>query len=267
VLPTNEIVLDRALEVAIDVARQAGALLRERWGQVLRVEHKGEINLVTEADREAERLIVERLRAAFPHHRVLAEEGTNHDGEAEYRWIVDPLDGTTNYARGYPMFCVSVALERAGRVALGVVYQPILDELFVARRGGGAWLNGDRLRVSTTNGLEKAFLATGFPYDRALFDEPLRQWSAFSYRALAVRRDGAAALNLCYVAAGRFDGFWERPLQPWDMAAGSLMVEEAGGQVSDFRAAGDFLRRREIVASNGRLHSAMLAVLAETAAS
>jgi myo-inositol-1(or 4)-monophosphatase len=250
------------LTVAVDAARAAGLVLRDHFGRPQQIEHKGEIDLVTALDRRAESLVVERLRAAFPDHAILAEEGSGGGASARDRWLVDPLDGTTNYAHGYPFFAVSIAYEHAGRIVVGVIYDPLQDELFVAEAGGGAWLNGRPLRVSGTVRLVDSLLITGFPYDRALFPAALRLWDAFMGRAQALRRAGAAALDLAYVAAGRGDGFWERPLQPWDMAAGVLLVEEAGGQVSDYRGGPADIYSGEIVASNGAIHDQMLAVIA-----
>jgi myo-inositol-1(or 4)-monophosphatase len=250
------------LVVAVDAARAAGRLLREHFGRPQQIEHKGEIDLVTALDRRAEALVVDRLRAAFPAHGILAEEGSGGAANAVDRWLIDPLDGTTNYAHGYPFFAVSIAYEHAGRVVVGVVYDPLQDELFVAEAGRGAWLNDRPLRVSTSTGLVASLLITGFPYDRALFPAALRLWEAFMARAQAVRRAGAAALDLAYVAAGRAEGFWERPLQPWDMAAGALLVREAGGRVSAFDGGPLDVNSGQIVASNGAIHDDMLAVIA-----
>ena len=248
--------------VAVEAARAAGQLLRAHFGRPHRVEHKGEIDLVTALDHEAEALIVGRLRAAFPDHAIVAEEGSGGGVDGAHRWLVDPLDGTTNYAHGYPCFAVSIAYEQAGRVVLGVVYDPLRDELFVGEAGGGATLNGQPLRVSTTDRLLQSLLITGFPYDRARFPAALSLWNALIERAQALRRDGSAALDLCYVAAGRADGFWERPLQPWDMAAGALLVAEAGGRVSSYGGGPPDVYSHEIVASNGLIHAELLAAIA-----
>ena len=226
------------LEFAITIARQAGELLRSRVGSRIEVSHKGAINLVTDVDLASERLISEAIATHYPRHQVLAEESGLGENRSEYRWIVDPLDGTTNYAHGYPVFCVSIALEHRGRVILGVVYDPMRDELFVAERGAGATLNQRRIRVSKTPDLSLGLLSTGFPYDLRTSDlKNLDHWTNFSMKAQALRRDGAAALDLCYVACGRYDGFWELNLSPWDTAAGVLIVEEAGGKTSDFSGA------------------------------
>jgi len=253
------------LPVALDAARSAGKLLREALGGPRRIDYKGHpTNLVTEMDRRAEALIVERIRAAFPDHAILGEEGGARAGDSEYRWLVDPLDGTTNYAHGLPIFSVSVALERAGHVELGVAYDPNREECFVAQRGGGATLNGEPLRVSTTATLDESLLVTGFPYDiRTNPANNLSEYGALSLRSRAVRRLGSAVLDLCYVAAGRFDGFWELSLGPWDMAAGGLVVQEAGGRITDVRGGPWRLDGPGAVATNGRIHDAVLAVLAE----
>jgi myo-inositol-1(or 4)-monophosphatase len=253
---------DQHLAVAIEAARAAGALLRGHYGRPQQVEHKGEIDLVTALDRQAETLVVERIRAAFPDHAILAEEGSGGGTDVAHRWLVDPLDGTTNYAHAYPCFAVSIAYERAGQVVVGVVYDPLRDELFAAQAGRGASLNGQPLRVATTPRLLESLLITGFPYDRARFPAALRLWNALIERAQALRRDGAAALDLCYVAAGRADGFWERPLQPWDMAAGALLVREAGGRVTSFRGGPPDIYSAEIVATNGAIHDDLLAAIA-----
>lgn len=253
---------DRHLAVAVEATRAAGALLRERFGPPQQVEYKGESDLVTALDRQAETLVVGHLRAAFPDHTVLAEEGSTGGGDPVHRWLVDPLDGTTNYAHGYPCFAVSVAYERAGQVVVGVVYDPLRDELFTAEAGRGAWLNGQPLRVSPTGRLIESLLITGFPYERARLPAALRLWNALIVRAQALRRDGAAALDLCYVAAGRADGFWERPLQPWDMAAGALIVAEAGGHVSSFAGGPLDVYSGQIVATNSAIHAELLAAIA-----
>jgi myo-inositol-1(or 4)-monophosphatase len=253
---------DRRREVAVGAALAAGQLLRQHYGGPHAVEYKGEIDLVTALDRRAEALIVERVQAAFPTHTILAEEGSGRAASAEHCWLIDPLDGTTNYAHGYPVFAVSVAYERAGRIELGVVYDPLREELFFAEAAGGATLNGRPLRVSATDALARSLLATGFPYDRAQLPAALRRWAALSARAQAVRRGGAAALDLCYVAASRCDGYWERPVQPWDLAAGMLLVTEAGGQVSSLNGGPPDVYSGELAATNGAIHAELLAALA-----
>jgi myo-inositol-1(or 4)-monophosphatase len=251
------------LPVALDAARGAGRLLREELGGTRRIRHKRSvIDLVTEMDQRAERFIVERLLGAFPDHGVLAEEGGATDGRSEYRWLIDPLDGTTNYAHGLPIFAVSVALERSGTVELGVAYDPTRDECFVAQRGRGATLDGEPIRVSTVESLDQALLVTGFPYDiRTTPETNLPEYAALSVRAQAVRRLGSAVLDLCYVACGRLDGFWELALGPWDMAAGGLIVQEAGGRVTSVRGGPWRLEGPGILASNGLVHDAILAGL------
>jgi myo-inositol-1(or 4)-monophosphatase len=258
--------LDQARTLAVDAAREAGALLGAKLGAAI-VDYKGTVDLVTDADRASEALIAARITSAFPGHALVGEEGTRGPtGEIDrrgYSWIVDPLDGTTNYAHGYPHFAVSIALERAGETLLGVVYDPMRDELFEATRGGGATLNGAPMSVSATAELIRSLLATGFSYDLTARAENMAMWNAFLNICQGTRRDGAAALNLTYVAAGRLDGFWERPLNPWDIAAGALIVQEAGGTVSSFEGGPFDPFDREVVASNGVIHNIMLEVIAQ----
>jgi myo-inositol-1(or 4)-monophosphatase len=253
------------LNFAIQTAREAGRVLAEKFGRALQVSNKGDIDLVTEADLASEQLIVERVRSYHPRHAILAEEAGDvtpaGGGASEFKWIVDPLDGTTNYAHGYPVFCVSIALEHEGRVVVGVVYDPLRDELFAAERGEGATLNGRRARVSDTSDLNRALLCTGFPYDVRERGDFARHFRNFIMSAQSVRRDGAAALDLAYVAAGRFDGFYEEGLRPWDVAAGVLLVEEAGGRVTHYDGTPFDHYHPLIAASNGLVHEAMLAVL------
>jgi myo-inositol-1(or 4)-monophosphatase len=253
------------LDFAIQTAREAGRVLAEKFGRAIRVTNKGDIDLVTEADIASERLIVERIRSYHPRHAILTEESGDvvalGDVDSEYKWIIDPLDGTTNYAHGYPVFCVSVALEHEGRVVVGVVYDPTRDELFAAERGGGATLNGRSLRVSETSELNDALLCTGFPYDVRDRGDFARHFRNFIMRAQSVRRDGAAALDLAYVAAGRFDAFYEEGLRPWDVAAGVLLAEEAGGRVTHYDGSPFRIYTPPIAASNGLIHEAMLDVL------
>jgi myo-inositol-1(or 4)-monophosphatase len=253
--------------VATDAARAAGRLLFHELHGERRIAYKGHpTNLVTEMDARAEALITSRLREAFPDDGILAEEGGASGGRSGRRWIVDPLDGTTNYAHGLPIFGVSIGLEAGGAVQVGVVYIPALDELFVAERGAGAFLNGAPLAVSATEALGASLLATGFPYDiRETRQTNLAQYAAFSVRARAVRRMGCAVIDLAYVAAGRFDGFWELTLGPWDVAAGALLVEEAGGRITNLTGGPLDLDRPRVVASNGRIHDAILNVLQEIA--
>jgi len=256
--------LDGVLDLAVRLARAAGKLQRDRYETRFEVRAKTTpINLVTEVDHACEKLVVEGIAAERPDDAVLAEEGSGRDrDDAAWRWVIDPLDGTTNYAHGYPRFCVSIGVEHESERTLGVVYDPLLDELYTAVRGRGAWLNGRRLRVSTTASLGEALLATGFAYDvrRSAVDN-LDHFAALVKRSRAVRRDGSAALDLCYVAAGRFDGFWELKLHPWDVAAGLLMVEEAQGRTSDLHGGPAPRSGRELLASNGVIHDALVDVL------
>ena len=252
------------LNFAIDVARDAGSLLMQRVG-VAKVTNKGDIDLVTEADLASENLIIERIRSYYPQHGILAEES----GEAalvggktgEWKWIIDPLDGTTNYAHSYPCFCVSIALEHAGVLEVGVVYDPVRGEMFAAERGNGATLNDRKITVSSVEELKDAMVCTGFPYNVRERPDFTRDFANFTMAAQAVRRDGSAALDLAYVACGRFDGFWEDGLSPWDIAAGKILIEEARGQVSNFENQPLSIYTKKVLASNGLVHDAMLRVL------
>lgn len=255
------------LNFAIQTARDAGAILVDRLGRA-EVSNKGDIDLVTEADLAAEALIIERIKSHYPRHAILAEEsgataGVEFiPGTSEWKWIVDPLDGTTNYAHGYPCFCVSIALERAGVIEIAVIYDPTRDELFAAERGQGATLNGRRMRVSAVEDLNNAMLCTGFPYNVRERPNFARDFAKFTMAAQAVRRDGSAAIDLAYIACGRFDGFWENGLNAWDVAAGVLLIEEAGGRVTDFSGGPLNIYTPKVLASNGLLHDAMMRVLA-----
>lgn len=250
------------LNFATRVAREAGALLRDRLGTRIDISHKGSINLVTDVDLASEKLIREAISTYYPRHEILAEEGGLTESSSEYRWIVDPLDGTTNYAHGYPVFCVSIALEHQGEAVVGVVFDPMREELFTAERGGGAALNNRPIRVSKIEDLTQGILSTGFPYDiKTSKLTNLEHWANFAMNAQALRRDGAAALDLCYVACGRYDGFWELNLSPWDTAAGALIVAEAGGRVTDFGGGHFSNYKPEVVASNGLIHDRMIDVL------
>jgi myo-inositol-1(or 4)-monophosphatase len=251
--------------VAVEAARAAGHLLRAELVGPRRIQYKGSpTNLVTEMDRRAEALILDRLGDAFPDDAVLGEETGSRPGGSGRRWIVDPLDGTTNYAHGVPVYAVSIALESAGRVVLGVVYDPTLEELYVAERGRGATVNDQPLAVSATATLDQSLLTTGFPYNiRETPDNNLVQYAAFSLRSRGVRRFGSAVIDLAWIAAGRFDGYWELRLGPWDVAAGALLVEEAGGRITDLDGGPLSLDAPAVVASNGHVHDAMLAVLRE----
>ena len=251
------------LDIAVEAAHIAGRFQLYRFESFLDVTLKGDKNLVTEVDQESERLIVRHLLGSFPDHSIVAEEGEYPQGEAPFRWIIDPLDGTTNYAHGFPWFCVSIGLESAGELVVGVIYNPMHDELFTATRGGGAFLNAHRLHVSARSPLQNTLLATGFPYDCA--SDPANNFDnfiAFQKAARGIRRAGAAALDLAYVAAGRLDGFWELKLKPWDVAAGALLVREAGGTVTTFDGTDYDVFNGCIVASNGLIHEEMVAMLA-----
>lgn len=251
------------LDAALAAARAAGEVLLGGWRQAaVAIERKGAIDLVTEYDRRAEAVIVSALRGAFPGHGLLAEEGAALDPEAECRWIVDPLDGTTNFSRRYPLFAVSIALERQGELVLGVVLNPATDECFVAERGGGARLNGRPIRVSRVGDLASAVVASGFPYDVwQATDDNLREWGAVAKRALSVRCDGSAALDLCAVGCGRIDAYWEPGLSPWDVAAGALIVREAGGWVTDYRGGEDSILGGQILAAPPALHAQLRQLL------
>jgi len=252
---------------AARVAREAGALLREYFAQGVETEYKGDVDLVTVADRSAEKLIRTRLAEVFPEHGVYGEEGTRERLQAEFRWYVDPLDGTTNFAHGFPQFAVSMGLEQrpaglkpeeAGTLVAGVIYDPMRDELFTAERGRGARLDGKPIRVSSTPNLAEALLATGFPSRKRHSSPNIHFYQEFTLRSHGVRRAGSAALDLAYVACGRLDGFWEFHLNPWDTAAGILLIEEAGGRVTDF-AGGHFrLASDEVLASNGLIHQELI---------
>lgn len=249
------------LVVAIDVAREAGDVLLSFSGRDFAISEKtSRADIVTDADRASERLIVERLRAAFPDATILGEESGTHAGSARERWIVDPLDGTTNYAHGYPIYCISLAYERDGELEAGVIYAPAMNECFSASRGSGAYVNEKRITVSGISRLAQAMTCTGFrPSD---FRRNAVHFEAVSNRAQAVRRDGSAALDLAYVAIGRYDAFWELDLQPWDVAAGTLIVREAGGRVTQIDGTPARLDSGSILATNGRVHAEMEKTLA-----
>lgn len=252
------------LNFAIETARDAGQILLEKFGRKLNIMKKGDINLVTEADLASESLIIERIKSYYPKHSILAEESGNAviiGGDNTWKWIIDPLDGTTNFAHGYPCFCVTLALEHDGEIVIGVTFDPTRNELFAAERGKGASLNNKPIRVSEAEDLGNALLVTGFPYDFRDRPDFARHFSEFLVRSRGVRRDGSAAIDLAYVACGRFDGFWEEGLNPWDVAAGVLLIEEAGGQVTYYNGSPLSIYTPPICASNGLLHSQMLDVL------
>jgi len=258
--------MDLALKTAIHAARLAGGIQRDYAGKNINVTSKNtRSDLVTEVDIKCEEAIISAIKEVFPDHGALAEEkGEYAAASGNRRWIIDPLDGTVNYAHGFPVYCSSVALEADGEVVVGAVYDPVRDEMFHAFLGGGAWLNGKQIHASTTAQLGDSLLATGFPYTiRTEALNNLRQFSAFAMRAQAIRRPGAAALDLCYVACGRLEGFWEFHLKPWDMAAGALIVTEAGGTVSSDLGASFSVYKPAVVASNGHIHHQMIDTLEE----
>ena len=255
------------LDLAKQLARDAGDILKHYTRREKQVEFKGRANLVTIADKESEALVIRGIQKHYPGHSILAEEsGTTESLQslqgAKIRWVIDPLDGTTNFAHQYPFYCVSIGVEVDGVVACGAVYDPCRDEMFSAARGAGAFMNDEPIRVSDVEKLSHALLLTGFPYDfREQIDTPLGMFRGFLMESQAVRRGGSAALDLCHMAAGRCDGFWEMKLQPWDTAAGRVIAEEAGARFTDF-SGGDFsIYKKEILASNGRIHDEMLSVL------
>ena len=248
------------LEVAVETAIEAGGILLSEFDRPAKISYKGEVDLVTQADRRSEEAIVGRLRNYFPKHAIVAEEGGGQEGDDRYRWIVDPLDGTTNFAHGYPCFAVSIGFEEAGELRVGVIYQPITKELFTASKGEGAYRNQTRIRVSTIDHLSASLLATGFPSAKRARSPNIHYYWNFTLRSHGVRRDGSAALDLASVACGRFDGFWEFGLHPWDTAAGVLLVREAGGVVTNFSDQPYCLGDHETLASNGHIHAELLQI-------
>jgi myo-inositol-1(or 4)-monophosphatase len=253
------------VQAALEAARAAGDVLRDGFGLRPRIKYKGEVDLVTETDERAEEIIREALLGAYPSYGMLGEEGGESTGEEDARWIVDPLDGTTNFAHGLPLFAVSIALEKAGEVVVGVVHDPIGEETFVAERGRGARLNDEGISVSATDELVRALVVTGFPYDRGEVPAAVDLFGRFSVRAQGMRRLGSAALDLCYVAAGRLDAYYERGIHAWDVAAASLILEEAGGSVTDYKGRPFEMEGGELVASNGPLHPALVELTDEYA--
>src|SRR5277367_3407212 len=246
------------LPAMTEIAREAGALLMEYFRQRVKVEYKGEADLVTVADRKSEALIRERISQHWPTHDILGEEGGLQDTGSNYRWYVDPLDGTTNFAHGFPVFCVSMGLDYKGNRIAGVIYDPTRDELFAAEQGSGAYLNQQRIHVSKTASLAECLVATGFPSHKRHKNPNIFFYHQITLHTHGVRRAGSAALDLCYVAAGRYDGFWEFNLNPWDTAAGVLIVEEAGGLVTRFNGEPFEINSRETLASNGIVHEALM---------
>jgi myo-inositol-1(or 4)-monophosphatase len=251
------------LEVAIETALEAGKILREEYSLPPDIAYKGEVDLVTQADKRSEEAIVTRISKYFPTHAVAAEEGSGSDHDSEFRWHVDPLDGTTNFAHKYPCFCVSIALAHRDEVLTGVVYNPIHDELYAAARGEGATLNGRKISVSKIPALSTSLLCTGFPVHKRQASPNIHYYYDFTLRSHGVRRDGSAALDLACIAAGRFDGFWEFGLKHWDTAAGVILVTEAGGKVSDFHGQPYALGGPVVLATNGLVHEEMRAIALE----
>ncbi|MGE5647313.1 MAG: inositol monophosphatase family protein [Acidobacteriota bacterium] len=251
------------LDTGVEIAREAGALLANYFEKRIAYELKGEYDLVTEADRASERLVVDRLRSRFPNHSIVAEEGGGHEGSSEYRWYVDPLDGTTNFAHGFPMFNVTLGLERAGEMIAGCVFDPVHDEMFTAELGGGAYLNNRRIRVSKAARIEDSLAATGFPSRKRHQNVNVHFYYQMAMWSHGVRRAGSAALDLAYVASGRLDLFWEFGLKPWDMAAGILLVAEAGGKVSDMKGGPVQIGGAHLLADNGLVHDEVLTLFRE----
>jgi myo-inositol-1(or 4)-monophosphatase len=253
------------LDVAVEAAREAGSILLAEFDRPVKIGYKGEVDIVTEADRRSEAAIVARLHSHFPKHTVVAEEGSGHQGASAFRWYVDPLDGTTNFAHGYPCFCVSIGLAEGDELLAGVVLNPLNGELFTAVKGEGAYMNNKRIQVSTVPRLATSLLATGFPSQKRAENPNIHYYWQFTLASHGVRRDGSAALDLASVACGRFDGFWEFGLKPWDTAAGVLLVREAGGMVTDFAGRPYHPGDRECMASNRPIHSEMQQVAADIA--
>jgi myo-inositol-1(or 4)-monophosphatase len=255
--------LDQIKEIAFKAAREAGALLRERVGKIRNIDYKSAFNIVTDVDRESERLVIDIINKAFPDDQILGEESGAHDAPSNRRWIIDPLDGTANYAHGYPFFSVSIGFEDQGEMRFGVVYNPIADELFWAERGKGAYLNDKQIKVSTHTKLGTCLLATGFPADSATAQlSNITQFSKVTDLSMGVRRDGSAALDLSYVACGRLDGFWELKLAQWDLAAGTLIVREAGGSVTNLSGGPFDIRIGHVLATNKLIHDELTEALA-----
>ncbi len=251
------------LETAVEIAREAGAVLSKYFEQGVTYRLKGEFDLVTEADGASEKLVVERLRSHFPTHAIVAEEGGGNDGASEYRWYVDPLDGTTNFFHGFPMFNVTLALERAGELVAGCIYDPFHDEMFAAECGAGATLNGNRIQVSKLPRLEECLVATGFPSRKRHLGVNVHFFYQMAMESQGARRAGSAALDLAYIACGRLDAYWEFGLKPWDMAAGMLLVAEAGGRVSDMHGGPAKVGGPHILADNGLVHDEVLTLFEE----
>jgi myo-inositol-1(or 4)-monophosphatase len=251
------------LETAIDIAHHAGSLLRHYFERRVSFEMKGEFDLVTEADRASEKLVIERLKQAFPEHGIVAEEGGGHESSSAYRWFVDPLDGTTNFAHSFPVWNVTLALEKGGEMIAGVVFDPTRDELFAAERGAGAFLNGRRMRVSNAATVADSLVSTGFPNHNRATNPNIHFFHELAMTAHGVRRGGSAAIDLAYVASGRLDAFWEIGLSPWDMAAGILLVEEAGGRCTDMTGGKHYLTSPHLLTDNALIHDELLGMFGE----
>jgi myo-inositol-1(or 4)-monophosphatase len=251
------------LQTSVEIAREAGALLSKYFERRVTFELKGEHDLVTEADRASEQLVIERLSAHFPSHSIVAEEGGGHTGSSEYCWYVDPLDGTTNFAHGFPMYNITMALEQSGELIAGVIFDPEHNEMFTAERGSGAYLNNRRIRVSKVNRLENTLVATGFPSRKRHENVNIHFYYQLAMVTHGVRRAGSAALDLAYVASGRLDGFWEFGLNSWDMAAGILLITEAGGKCSDMQDGPVNLRGPHLLADNGLVHQQIVDLFGE----
>lgn len=250
------------LKIAEEACRRSGAIQMEGLKKNREITFKGDINLVTDIDHACEKAIVDLIQGTFPDHDILAEEGSGKRKDSEFKWVIDPLDGTTNYTHGYPLFVTSIGLEYKGEIVAGAVYDPNLDEMFLAEKGSGATLNGEKIQVSSVETLEHALLVTGFSYNiRETKDNNLDQFEKFIMQAQAVRRDGVAAADLCYVAAGRYDGFWELNLFPWDVAAGVIILREAGGHITDYAGNPYEIYCKQILATNGPLHREMGRIL------
>jgi myo-inositol-1(or 4)-monophosphatase len=254
--------LERIKQIGIKAAYNGAEILRSHFGNISHVKKKGAIDLVTEADVGSENKIVATIRAAFPDHTILAEESGLKQGSNDYKWLIDPLDGTTNFAHQVPIFCISIAFAKADEICVGIVLNPINGELFSATRNKGALLNGKSINVSSTSDVSESLLATGFPYNvREMLDQIICRYASCLRAAQGIRRLGSAALDLCYIACGRFDGFWEQNLKPWDTAAGSLIAAEAGARVTDFSNRHFSAYAKEILATNGYIHEEMLKLL------
>jgi len=251
------------LQTSVEIAREAGALLSKYFERRVTFELKGEHDLVTEADRASEQLVIERLSAHFPSHSIVAEEGGGHTGSSEYCWYVDRLDGTTNFAHGFPMYNITMALEQSGELIAGVIFDPEHNEMFTAERGSGAYLNNRRIRVSKVNRLENTLVATGFPSKKRHENVNIHFYYQLAMLTHGVRRAGSAALDLAYVASGRLDGFWEFGLNSWDMAAGILLIAEAGGKCSDMKGGPVSLRGPHLLADNGLVHQQIVDLFGE----